>query len=463
MRRLPTWVADYRPLLVALPICALILLGMTLGSGPLTLGGALIALATPFVSPPAGLAILAFMTPLKSPPGIPAPGFNTLMVGAILLGTVYRLPIDRPTLRPGLPLLLLLAFNLYIGVQQLPELVAGYPGPFGHHVGYLFIQLSTLVAIAVAAALVLRGRPVAPFVLAGLLGALVAAGLAIGVSVLPAGALANLIGRPDAITREVGSFGDPNYFGLFQATAISACLALIVIARQPTLRRLLTVMAIALGIALTISLSRAALLALGTGIVALAFTRSRRTGGAATAALAILALVAYPLYLEWRLAADAGVLTRAQQAIVLQGSDASRLAAALAGPQIFATSPILGVGFGHYPLLSGRFVGYPIESHNWYMNVLAEQGLVGIVLWIGMLGGIAHRLVRSAAAERSVGLAVLVTYAVGSVFLQPPLSVQTSAFAVIIVVAALIGDWSRLSGIAREEIQPLENAWAQRR
>ena len=454
-----SWAAEYRPVLLALPICALILVGMVLGSGPITLGGALLALATPFISPAAGLAVLAFMTPLRSPPGVPAPGFNTLLVGAILLSCVYRLPIDRPSLRPGLPLVLLLAFNVYVGVQQLPELVAGYPGPFGHHIGYLFIQLTTLVAAAVAAALVLRSRPVTPFIVAGLLGAVIAAGLAIGGSLLPAGALANLMGRPDAITRDVGSFGDPNYFGLFLATATAACLALIVVVGQRRLRGLLAAIAVALGIALTVSLSRAALLALGIGILTLAFTRSRRLGLVATAALATLALVVYPLYLEWRLMADAGVLTPAQQSIVLQGSDASRLAAALAGPQIFATSPVFGVGFGHYPLLSGRFVGYPIESHNWYMNVLAEQGLVGIVLWLGMLGALALRLRRSAPAARSVGLAVLVTYAVGSIFLQPPLSVQTSAFAAIVVVAALTGDWSRLRGLATQRPPPISNAW----
>ena len=122
---------------------------------------------------------------------------------------------------------------------------------------------------------------------------------------------------------------------------------------------------------------------------------------------------------------------------------------------MFATAPLFGIGFGHYALMSGRFTGYAIESHNWYANVLAEQGLVGVALWIPMLAAIAIQLLRAPRAARSVGLAVFVVYATGSAFLQPPLSVQTSAFAVIVVVAALVGDWSRF---AATEQRPIDGA-----
>jgi O-antigen ligase len=444
-----------RPLLQALPICVVILAGMALGSGALSTAGALGAWAAAIISPPAGLAILAFMTPLKSPV-LAAPGFNTFLVGAILLGCVYRLPIDRPNLRPSLALLLLLAFTLYVAVQQLPELAAGYPGPVSHHIGYLFIQFSTLAAVAVAAAYVTRGRAVAPFLAASLLGAVVAAILTIAVYVLPAGPLANLVVQPEPGSRVVGPFGDPNYFGLFQATAISAALAMYVIARSRRVRLLLAGTLIVLGIAFAIALSRAALVALAAGVVTLAFTRSRRTGLLAVLAVAVFVFVVYPVYLQLRLLADAGALPATQAALVLERSDASRLAAALAGPQMFMTSPVFGIGFGQYPLMSGRYTGYPIESHNWYMNVLAEQGLVGVLLWVPMLAAITRALVRATSPARSVGLAVFVTYAVGSVFLQPPYSVQTSAFAVIVVVTALAGSWSQLAATGGAGANPAE-------
>lgn len=446
--------SEYLPLVAALPICAAILAGMTVGSGAMTAGGVLAAFAAGVLWPPAGLAVLALMAPLKSPTIIPAPGFNTVLVGAILLGCVYRLPIDRPSLRPSLPLLLMLGFVLYVAMQQAPELANGYAGPISRQIGYLFIQLATLAGVAVAAAYVLRDRTPKPFIGAGILGALIAASLAIAVLTLPAPWLSNLVDFADATARVVGPFGDPNYFGLFQATAIAACLAAIVVTRSGRKRLLLAAVAIVLAIAFSIALSRGALVALAAGVLALAFTRGRRAGLLAAASLVILALVVYPLFLEWRLTADAGRLS-AQAYTVLARSDQSRFAAALAGPMMFATAPLFEIGFGHYALISGRYTGYAIESHNWYANVLAEQGLVGVALWIPMLAAVAIQLYRAPRAARSVGLAVFVVYATGSAFLQPPLSVQTSAFAVIVIVAALVGDWSRF---AATEQRPIDGA-----
>ena len=441
---------------LALLIGAVIVAGIGFGSPPIQWAGSLLAFAGALASPVTGLAVLAFMTPLKSPPAVPAPGFNTLLVATILLGYIYRLPIDRPRLRPSLPVLLLLGFILYATVQQLPALAGGYADETSHHIGYLFIQLATLVTLALTATLVLRGRDPVPFLVAGILGACIAAILAIAVYLLPAGSVVNLVDYPDATVRVVGTFGDPNYFGLFQATAVAACGGAFVLARSSRIRLLLATTALILLISMVIALSRAALVALAAGLIAMAFTRGRRTGFAMIVVLAAVALVAYPLFLEQRLTAEAGALSVAQASVGLERSDASRLAAALVGPQMWATSPIFGIGFGEYPLLTGRFIGYAIESHNWYMNILAEQGLVGIALWIPMLGATAHRMVRLEPAARTLGIAVFVTYVVGSTFLQPPLSVQTSALAVIVTVSALVGDWSRLTGRSRPQDPRLE-------
>jgi O-antigen ligase len=438
--------SEYRPLLVALPVAAAIVAGMAVGSAPLTLGASLAAFGAAVVSPPVGLAIAALMTPLKSPLAVPAPGFNMLLVGAILLGCVYRLPVDRPTLRPRAPLLLLLAFVVYVSAQQLPEMLAGYPGIEGHAVGYLFFQELTLAGLAVAASCVLRGRSPWPYIGAGLVSAFVAAILAIATFSQPAtGALGNLVGLSNAAARVTGPFGDPNYYGLFQATAIAAAVAWMVVARSRPVRLLLLGGTLVLGLSLAVTLSRSALLALAAGLLALAFTRSRRAGFFAVGALVVLATVVYPLFLQWRVLADSGGLS-AQAYATLAQSDQSRVAAALAGPRLFASAPLFGIGFGQYPLMSGRYVGFAIESHNWYANVLAEQGIVGIALWVLMLAAVAFALHRVSWPARSVGYAVLVTYMVGSAFLQPPNSVQTSAFALIVIVAALVGDWGSTAG-----------------
>jgi hypothetical protein len=434
-----------RGLLLALAIGAAIVVGIALRSAPLEIAASVVAFLAGIASPPVGLAVLAFMTPLKSPFAIPAPGFNTILVIAILLGSIYRLPIDRPSLRPNLPMLLLFGFLLYTSAQEVPAVVQGLADAEAHHIGYLFVQLATLIGIVVAAAMVLRGRSPVPFLIAGLLGALVAVTLAIVVAALPAGSAGNLVDLPNATSRPVGPFGDPNYFSLFQATAIAAALGIAVVSRSSRVRALLVVVAGVLGLGIVIALSRSALVALGAGLIVLAFTRGRRFGLATVGVLAVLVFVAYPLFLEQRLAADAGALPLAEASIGLQRSDAARLAAALVGPQMWASSPIFGIGFGEYPLTTARYIGYSIESHNWYANVLAEQGLVGVLLWLPMLAAVGARLLRQSPPAKVVGLAVFATYVVGSAFLQPPLSVQASAFAVIAIVGALVGDWSRFT------------------
>ena len=439
MRSLPA--REYRVLLAALPIAGAIVVGTAFNATPLMVGGAAAALIAAIVSPSTGLVLVALMAPLRPPPAIPAPGFNTILIAATLLGCVYRLPIDRPSLRVRAPLLLLLAFVIYVTAQQAPEMLSGYAGSDGHYVGYLFGQLLTLAVLVVAAAWVLRGRPPGPFIAAGILSALFAAILAVATFSHPAtGLLGNLIGVSGVdLTRVAGPFGDPNYFGLFMATAIAAAVALIVVTRPLPLRLLLLAISIVMGVALAISLSRGALLALSAGLLGLAFSRSWRVGILSVGILAVLALVVYPLFFEWRVTADAGASSSAQAYAILAQSDRGRIAAGLAGPLLFASSPLFGVGFGHYPSLSGQFTGFPIESHDWYANVLAEQGIVGIVLWFSMLAAVAMMMRHASRPARTVGYAVLVTYCVGSAFLQPPDSVQTSAFAVIVIVAALVG------------------------
>jgi O-Antigen ligase len=434
--------SEYRPLLAALPVGAAIVAGMALNLAPLMAGAVLAACVAAVVSPPVGLAILALMAPLKPPPVIPAPGFNAVLVGATLLGCVYRLPIDRPALRTSAPLLLLLGFVLYVSVQQVPEMLSGYLGAEGHLVGYQFGQVLTLAGLVVASAYVLRGRRPWPFVGAALLSAVVAAVVAIATFDHPAaGPLGNLVGVSDAGSRAVGPFGDPNYFGLFEATAIASGIVWLAVARSWGLRLLLLGASMMMAFAFAIALSRGASIALLAGLAGLAFTRSRRAGVIAVAAAIVVATLVYPLYVDWRVTVDSGGPSAYAYAILAQ-SDQGRLGAALAGPQLFASSPVFGIGFGHYSFMSGQYVGIPIAAHDWYLNVLAEQGIVGIALWIPMLASIAIALSRTSRSARSVGYAVLVTYMVGSAFLEPPNSVQTSAFAVIVIVAALVGNWA---------------------
>ena len=312
--------------------------------------GVLAALLVSIASPATGLVVLAFMAPLKPPPAIPAPGFNLVLISAILLGCVYRLPIERPRLRAAPALLLLAAFVLYAFVQQLPELLSGYADPRAHDVGYLFYQLLAGFGTIVAAGLVLRNRSPYPVLVALLLSAVFAVALAI-VTADGGGSLEGLVAKSDLASRSSGPFGNPNNFGQFLAYACTLALAWFVTAGSSRVRLSLVLAVGVIGYGLSLSLSRGAVATLLAGLVALAFTRGRALGLTAVAAALVLVIVGYPLLVEWRLTNETGSASAAAAA-GLAASDTGRFGAVLAAPALLAISPVFGIGFGQYKFMS---------------------------------------------------------------------------------------------------------------
>jgi len=414
--------------------------------GPLTIGGALAAIVVGLIAPEIGLAIVAFMGPLQPPLVIPAPGFNAILVGAVVLGCVYRLPIDRPQIHLTAPILLLFGFVLYVGAQQTPEMITGYAGDQGHLVAYLFGQLVTGFGAVVAAAYVLRGRSPYPFLALGLGSAVLAALLAMVTFQNPAVGppIAGLLAHATIDQRAVGSFFNPNYFGAFEAIATVTAASWMIGTHSARLRLMLLGISTVLSTAMALSLSRGAVITFAAGLLCLAFSRSRtRTAVVIAAGLIVAALVLFPIFVEWRLSTTAGSYSASANA-ALTRSDEGRLSTVLAGPQLFLSSPLFGIGWGYYSAMSGQFVGpgSALEAHNWYINVLAEEGTVGIVLWILLLVALVMALRLRPILPRSAGFGVLGGYAVGSLFLEPPSSFQTSALPILVIVAALVSDWT---------------------
>jgi hypothetical protein len=438
-------------LLPVIPIAAAIICGMALNLPLLTTAAAGTAILVAVASPVTGLLTIAFMAPLYQPLVLPAPGFDTILLVAILLGCIYRLPIDRPRLVAGPALWLAAAFVAYVGVQQLPEMMAGWTGEEGHLVGYLYLQLLNGFGLVLAAGYVLRERRAYPFVIAVLAAAMFSALLAIVTFDNPnvGPPLAGLIASVDNGPRAVASFGNPNYFGLFQATAIVTAVACLAMFRRTRLRVLLVGLIAILVIGVGLSLSRGAIVALLGGLACLAFVRSRKLGLATIALGIVLVVVIYPAFVDWRLGYTNGSATAATYQIIAQ-SDDSRLQGVLAGPILFLSSPLFGVGWGQYSFLSAQAAGLPtgIAAHNWYVEILAELGTVGVVLWTLLLVTVVAKLWHRPPAARLVGLGVLATYAIGSMFTEPPASFQTSTLAIIVIVAAFVGDWTPSAGSA---------------
>jgi O-antigen ligase len=439
-------------LIAGLAIAGAIIAGMFVESGVVTAVAAAAALLGALLFPPLGLIVLAIMGALRAPGVVPAPGFIVILVVMILLGCVYRLPTSRTRLRSSVPLKLLLAFVLYAFVQQVPELAAGYAGAQGHDIGYLFLQLLTGVGIIIAAGLVLRGRSPYPFLAALLVSATIAAVLGILAANAAGGGLANLLSPVAEGVRASGPFGNPNNYGQLLAYAIVLAAGLFVIAYSFRLRAGLLAIAGICAYAMSLSLSRGAIATLLAGLVVLAFARSRALGFAAASIALALVLVGYPLFLESRLTTDEGSASSAAVA-ELAASDEGRLSAILAGPELFAMSPVFGIGFGQYKYMSALVTeqGAGLVAHNWYGTVLAEQGILGIVLWVAMLVGVAGWLRTRPPRPRLIGLAMLGAVIVGCMFLEPPTSFQTSTVVMIVLTGALVAEWGATVTTGTEE------------
>jgi O-antigen ligase len=433
------------PLLVAgLGIASGIVAGMFLESGILVQVSTMASFVAGILFPPLGLVVLAFMGPLRSPLAIPAPGFNLILVVAILIGCIYRLPLQRTRLRASSALLMLLAFVLYAFVQQVPELLGGYAGTRAHDVGFLFFQLLIGCGTVLAAGFVLRDRSPYPYFIALLLSAAVAAILGIVTrDGLPSGQLVNLMPPGDLGSRATGPFGNPNNYGQFLAYGATLAAGWFVVSRSIPLRAWLLLIIGILVAAMSLSLSRGAMATLLAGIVALAFSRNRAIGFATVGAALALVIVGYPLLVEMRLTTEAGSASSAAAAI-LASSDEGRFGAILAGPALFATSPLFGIGFGQYKNMSGLVTdqGAGLVAHNWYGTVLAEMGLLGIVLWLALLVAVARWLQVRPASPRSIGFAMYGAAIVGSMFLEPPTAFQVSVVPAFVLTATLVGDWT---------------------
>src|SRR6266480_7719450 len=79
------------------------------------------------------------------------------------------------------------------------------------------------------------------------------------------------------------------------------------------------------------------------------------------------------------------------------GSAAQRLAIQKVAWQIFVDNPVFGVGLGAYPLMNARYapeLGIS-DTHNTYLNLAAELGLPGLVLWCALVLSVLRYAYRS--------------------------------------------------------------------
>jgi len=121
-----------------------------------------------------------------------------------------------------------------------------------------------------------------------------------------------------------------------------------------------------------------------------------------------------------------------------------------AGWDVFTKNPVLGVGGGAFPVATLSY-GLPsgdhrngIIAHNTYLSVLSETGIVGILLFGGILATIISALRRCPKGERGAFVASFCVWAIGAFELSFEFRWQTWLLFMLIMVASAATEKQRL-------------------
>lgn len=178
--------------------------------------------------------------------------------------------------------------------------------------------------------------------------------------------------------RAQGLFKDPNVFGPFLVPAALVLMEELVSPRLLRLRflsKLVLVSIVTLGV--LFSFSRAAWLNLVVGVVVLVGVLALRRGGGRQTMALLACIIAASAALFAAVAATSSLSFLEYRASV-QTYDTERFGAQLSGLQ-FASEYPLGVGPGQFERVSD------ISAHSTYVRAIAEEGVVGMLLVLGLM------------------------------------------------------------------------------
>jgi O-antigen ligase len=336
---------------------------------------------------------------------------------------------------PGI--VLLLGYVVISGLS-VPPVLSGHPPEWTGSAANELLRLSTGIALFLSATYLFRLIPYQIVLGLALAGATLAALLAVGdfFGFLPfEGQLRGLLSNFGRL-RASGGFSDPNFLGEYMALAVVFGLGALALARRP-MKLLLAPIAILGVVCVAVTFSRGAYLAVLVGLVVLIGTRNRAVALVVVILAGIVALTLYPAFLDARI----GVALSPHEALALLRSENSRTDLAAAAFAIFASSPVFGIGFGVFHFVSPSFAGDSASiatySHNQFLNILAEQGIVGVLLVTGIAVLLIVALAKSRSPLRWAALAMGATYLVLSLFINSTTDFQGSSLLWLVMAAAL--------------------------
>jgi putative inorganic carbon (HCO3(-)) transporter len=195
------------------------------------------------------------------------------------------------------------------------------------------------------------------------------------------------------VTRVSGTIGDPNELAslLVGGTILSAALAA-TLKGAPLLRLLAAGSSVLCAAGIFLSLSRGGLVALAFSLVAAVVVAGRRWR---LQALTLAVVVAAGAFVYFGFYADETAANR----VTSFGSGTGRTDIWTVGWRMVQAHPVGGVGVGNYKTASIHYllepgaiqrdefiVDTPKVAHNTYLQVLAELGIVGLVLFLAIIG-----------------------------------------------------------------------------
>ena len=414
---------------------------------PLAMAFAVTAAAVALIWPATGLAALALILPMPEPDLLQPVYVDAVILGATGLGCLMmRLPGSGNPRRIHPALVLAIGYGVFSALSILP-MVSGYPPEWTPSAALKAIRILSAIGLFMVASYLFRWIPPMRIIAIALIGGLLAAVLALMAfwQLGPLGSVSGLLAStasPDLlVTREAaratGGFSTANYLGLFASQYTLLALAIWPLANA-RYRPLLAIAIATLVTALVVSFSRNAYIGTAAGVIVLTAMRSPRRAVVLMVVAAAAAAALYPMFLEARLnGADAFDPAAIYQRVQ---SEHWRQLAFDAGISMFLTQPVFGVGFGMFQNLSPAFIGASpaTASHNAYIQIIAEQGIVGALMISGVVIALVTTLLRSSNPLRNAALAMLSAFLVQSFFINSTQSIQATGIVWLTMAAALI-------------------------
>lgn len=195
-------------------------------------------------------------------------------------------------------------------------------------------------------------------------------------------------------TRTTGSLGHPNVYGTVVLAAGAFLLHMGQTMARPRIPRWCYSLAFGASVvAAFLTLSRASWLAaiVAMAVMASVYKQAVVRLAAAMAIAGVVVVLAFPVEPLIERAANRFYSEQSEESAL------SRLPVVLASIRMFEARPVTGWGFGNFDLYDRQFQGRVGDlfvpekdhaSHNLYLTILAEQGLVGFVLYVGPAVGL---------------------------------------------------------------------------